>query len=190
MPDTPVTNVNSTDNVAAAKGKVSGYVYSATITSTLTIPSDATTALSSDFVGLGYISEDGVTMSISEDTDPKRDMNGDVIATLESNHTETFSFTLEETSAAVLKEAFGQDNVTVAAGGDITVKSNSKTKAPRVFVFEFVLSNGKVKRTVVPKGKLTQLGELIHRSGDLLDYPVTITGMADANGDSHIDYIH
>ena len=177
---------NNAANVAVGKGKVAGYVYAAPLGSTA--PTDASTALNAAFKCLGYISEDGLTVSISDDNTPSRDMNGTVVYNIFSNHTETFSFTLLETKADVLKEAFGDDAVTIDGSGNITVTTGSVERESKMYVFELVLTNGLIKRTYIPNGKVTELGEIVHKAGELLDYPLTITAQADTNGDCHTDW--
>ena len=54
---------NSKDLVTTAKPKTSGAVYVAPIGTAL--PTDATSSLAEAYKGLGYISEDGFTISIS-----------------------------------------------------------------------------------------------------------------------------
>lgn len=174
-------------NVSVGKGKTSGYAYVAP--SSVTAPTDATTALASGYVSLGYISEDGITNSFDSDSEDYKDMNGDTIYSGTTSRTETFQLTLVETKKETLIEAFGDDNVEVDGSGNITVKSNNATRASKRYVFELVLNNNRVERVVIPNGKVTEVGDITVSSGELLGYEITITAALDENGNSSYRYI-
>ena len=75
------------------------------------------------------------------------------------------------------------------AEGVITVKHNAKDRSPRVYVFDFELTDGRRQRTVIPNGKVTEVGETVYNSTEAIGYEVTVTCSPDANGDSVIEYI-
>lgn len=186
------TETNNTENVSTGKGKVSGYAYVAP--KSATAPTDATTALPSDFVNLGYINEDGLTNSIETDIENKTDWNGDTVLTVTTSREETFGFTLMETKGAVLKEVFGDDNVDVTAqSGDtpekIVAKGKNSEREEKIYVFEVVLTNNRVERIVVPKGKVTEIGEITYQSGENLGYELTVTALPDTDGNTSYRYI-
>jgi hypothetical protein len=177
---------NNTENVSAAKGVKGGYIFSAPIGTT--VPTDYTTALSSEYTCLGYITEDGVVFTEDLDNEEVKDMNGDVIDTLTGSRTETCTLTLAETKASVLEEVRGHSNVT-DEGGLITVKHNSNEREARVYVLELLLKNGRQMRTVVPNGKVDSIGDTTLASNSVLAYEISIKCRVDANGDTAIDYI-
>ena len=57
---------NNTANVSAGKGVKGGYIYSAPVGTVL--PTDLDTKLDNAFKVLGFISEDGITISVEEDS--------------------------------------------------------------------------------------------------------------------------
>lgn len=177
---------NSTANVSAGKGVLGGYFFSAPLTAS--VPSDNTSALSADYVNLGYISEDGIDEDISKDNETFKDMNGDVILVASSSREETIKATLIEVKKDALAEQYGHSNVT-DVNGVITVKHNSTEPDQRIYVLELLLKDNRKWRQVIPNGKVTEVGTLSIASGDLVGREVTITASPDSNGDSVIDYI-
>ncbi|OOV85804.1 phage tail protein, partial [Oceanospirillum linum] len=79
-------------NVTIAKPKVGGAVYSAPLDTTL--PTDSITALDAAFKPLGYISEDGITNANSPETDNIKAWGGDIVAVVQTEKADTFTYTL------------------------------------------------------------------------------------------------
>ena len=136
---------------------------------------------------LGFISEDGWVIAEDRSTDSIVDVNGETIATSTSSYTETTTATLVEMKASVLKEMYGQDNVTDVSGL-LTAYHTSNDLPERIYVADLVLKNGRKWRHAIPKGQITELGDLTIASGDLVGREVTITGnsFTDANDKSFV----
>lgn len=177
---------NDTANVSTGKGVAGGYIFRAPLTAT--IPTDNTTALGSDFINLGFISEDGISESIETDTENIVDMNGTTVYTATSSREETITLTLIEVKADALKVAYGDANVTTASDV-ITVKHNGNDMGQHAYVFELLLKNNRKWRQVVPVGSVTEVGDLTISSGEVVGREVTITCAADAQGNTVYDYI-
>ena len=169
----------STTNVSTAKGVAGGYFFSAPIGTAL--PQSYDDTLDSAFVDLGFLSDDGLAMSNEEDSEDFHDLNGDTIYSASSSRTETLTCTLVETKAATLKEFWGQDNVT-DENGLITETHTSKDRPSRVYVFDFVLRDGRRGRLIVCNGKVTEIGEETYVSSELLGREITVTANAGADG--------
>lgn len=181
---------NVATNVTAGKPAVAGAVYRAVLSSSLTIPTDATTALSSDFKALGYVSEDGLTNSNSPDTDIIKAWGGDPVLPIQSGKEDTFQFTLIEVlNADVLKAVYGTANVTGTIDSGITVKANSKEAEEACWVVEMVLRGGVLKRVVIPDGKITEIGDIEYTDEDAVGYEVTVSASPDSAGQTHYEYI-
>lgn len=175
-------------NVSAAKPKAAGAIWTAPTGTTL--PSNPTDGLDGAFKSLGYVSEDGLENSIDEDSDSVKAWGGDTVLTLVSSRTETFKQTFIEISKEVLKQIYGDDNVTgdIESGG-LTVLHNSKTRPVRAYIYEMLLSGGRVKRIVLPNAQITEIGNVAYKGTDPIGYEATITAYPDSVGNSAYEYI-
>lgn len=176
--------------VSVSKPKIGGAVYRALLSSSLTLPTDATTALGSDFVQLGYVSEDGITNDNTPESDVVKAFGGDTVLTFENGKEDTFGFTLiDSTNVDVLKAVYGSGNVTGTLSTGITVKANSLPQEAAAWVFELVLADGVVKRIVIPEAKITELGTITYNDTTAVGYETTITAVQDASGNTHYEYL-
>lgn len=179
---------NQSKYVTSAKPKVGGSIYSAPIGTAL--PTDATTALNAAFKCLGYVSDDGVQNSDDRKTNDIKSWGGDIVNSVQTEKTDTFKYTLiEALNVDVLKEIYGDSNVTGDLDTGITVKSNSTELDEHVIVIEMVLRNNVLKRIVLPSAKVTDVGEIKYKDGDNVGYETTVTCFPDDNSNTHYEYI-
>lgn len=180
------TNLN-TKNIAAGKPAIVGSVYVGSTTQTL--PTSATTTIASGFASLGYISEDGVTNSNSPETDSKKAWGGDTVLTYQTAKEDTFSFTMiEALREAVLKTVYGSSNVETSTAGEIKVKANAAQAEEKAYIMDIIMGE-KLKRIVVPKATVTEIGEVTYKDDEAVGYETTITAVPDSSGNTHYEYI-
>lgn len=178
---------NNAEYVSTAKPKAGGAIYVAPLGTTL--PTDAKTALASTFQCVGLISEDGVTRSFSKDSTEIKDWSGATVKTVVNSSSETDAFTMIEfLNAVAQKVAFGDSNVTVGEDGSMTVKHNATDAPEKVFVIDSVMLDGSVSRTIIPDGKVTANDDLTYKADTALSLGVTVTALADKDGNTSIDY--
>lgn len=179
---------NNASNVTTGKPKVGGAVYVGATTATL--PTAADGALTG-FTCLGYCSEDGVVNSTDIESDIVKAWGGDTVLTLETSKVDTFGLTLiESMNPDVLKEVYGADNVTgTTLAGGIAVSVNSKALTARAWVIDMILKGNVLKRVVIPSGTITDIGDITYTDDDAVGYEITITAVADTNGNSHYEYL-
>ena len=179
---------NTVTNVSVGKPKVGGAIYVAPAGTTL--PTSATAALGDAFDCLGYCSEDGLTNDNSPESDTIKAWGGDTVLVLQTSKEDTFGFTLIEVlNADVLKFIYGDDNVTGDLATGITVKANSKEAEERAIVIDMVLRENAVKRIVIPRGKVSEVGTITYADEDAIGYETTVTCTPDASENTHYEYI-
>lgn len=179
---------NTAGNVSAGKPALNGAVYRAA--SGTTLPTDATTALSADFKCLGYCGEDGLVNSNSPSTTDIKAWGGDTVLTIQEEKTDTFQVTLLEVlNADVLKAVYGSTNVSGTLSTGVTITANAKEAEEGVWAVDMLLNSSAVKRIVIPKGKITEIGDITYSGSDPIGYEVTITALPDASGNTHYEYI-
>ncbi|MCQ2563872.1 MAG: phage tail protein [Mogibacterium sp.] len=188
MPDN--TNIANVDNVSAGEPLVAGAIYRAVIDNSLTIPTSALTELPEAFVTLGYISEDGYVNNNSRSSTPVKDWSGSEIASLQDSKTDTFKYKmLEIIKEVVNKEIFGDENVTGSIDTEMIAKANAKELTEHAYVIDVLLKGGYIRRTVIPKGKITEISEIAYKKTDLVGYEVTVTAYpSDSEGNTHFEY--
>lgn len=169
-------------NAVYSKPKAGGAVWSAPIGTKL--PADATTALDTAFEAWGYVSEDGIAENGSINSNTVKAYGGSTVLTIEGGNDITYTFTpIEYANPTVQKELYGDTNVEADTDGSVkTVKLTDEPHEQRVFVFEHILSNGRVERTVLPCAQVTGIGTNTYSSTAALGPEVTVTPYPDASG--------
>lgn len=158
-----------------------GGVYFAPLGTAL--PTTEAATLNVAFLEVGYITEAGVTQSeASTSTKIKAWQGGDVTRVVQTEHSLTFKFVMQETNPNVLALFYGGNY----AAGVTTIKSGLPVH--KAFVFEIMDGDHHV-RIAVADGQVTERGDLVYINGDAVGYPVTIECFAEASGTkAHIYY--
>lgn len=178
---------NTATNVTTGKPKVGGAVHWAPLGTTL--PTDATTALGSDFKALGYISKDGVTNDNSPSSETVKAWGGDTVLSMQTERPDSFGMTLiEALNEDVLKTIYGTSNVTSASGA-ITIKATADDMPSGCWVIDMILKGGKAKRIAIPNGTISELGTITYKDDEAIGYQITINDVPDTNGVYHYEYI-
>lgn len=178
----------TTGNVSAAK-PATGGALSVGATS-LTLPTATGTSLASGFTNLGYISEDGLSNETTHDTEEIKAWGGDTVLRPQTGFTDTFKVTLIETmNVDVLKEVFGSGNVSGTLSTGIAVSVDSSESVERAWVCDMIMRNNAAKRVVIPKGRITEVGEVSYKDSEAVGYEITITAFPDSSGKTHYEYI-
>lgn len=175
----------SVANVTASKPKVGGAIFYAPVDTAL--PTDAKSALDEAFISLGYVSEDGLKNE-SDSGSTTKAWGGDIV--LISGGGDSFSCTLIETlRESVLKLIHGDDNVSGTIDTGIKVDVGDRDIQNYAFVIDMVLRDGILKRVVIPKACVSEVGEVTYSDEDAVGYEVTLTAQKDETEKYHHEYL-
>lgn len=185
-------NANSAENVSTTRGVVGGYFFRAPV-DVADLPTAANFASwkpTDAWVNLGYIPEDGFTEGVEfGDTTELRDINLDVVDSSTGGATETLTVTLMEMNARALGAEFGTANVTDAKGV-ITVNHDwSKLDETFAYAMLLVLKNGRKWVKLIPKGKVTSVGEFTGNATTAAQRQIVLSYIKPDEGAACIDYI-
>ena len=179
---------NTATNVTTGKPNISGAIYTAPIGTTL--PTDATTALNSAFVCLGYVSEDGLSNSNELSVEAIKAWGGNIVYRSLTEMNDEFGLALIETeNVDVLKTVYGESHVTVDASGNASIDVVGEDPIERAWVFERALRGGRAKRIVIPDGAITSRDEISYNDSDAVAYGITISAYPDENSSTHKEYL-
>lgn len=188
------SSANVTFSKPGTSANKSGYIWVAPLGTT--IPQDATTELDAAFVGLGYLSEDGLTEPASfEPGDDIVAAGGDTVAQADPTFSKTWTGTcIEALNEDLLKVAYGSANVTVtgattAKDGVITIKEQSGNLEHHVIVIDEILKGGRKRRNVMADATFLITGDISHAHTALVNFEFTINAYPTANQPAQTQYI-
>lgn len=179
---------SSVANVYAAMPRATGTLLRAPLGTPG--PANAIAELSSAWVDLGYIGEDGYTMSESRDTDKKKAFGGNVVKILQTDYSLTIQFSfLESINADVLRAVYGDDNVTVR-GPSIRVRHNKAPLPHASWVIDTLDSAVGLRRIWIPDGQITTVDDVQIVHTETIAYKVTVECFEDADGTPLYEWVH
>lgn len=187
------SSANVTFSKPGTSANKSGYIWVAPLGTA--IPTDATAELDKAFVGLGYLSEDGLTEPASfEPGDNIVAAGGDTVAQADPTFSKTWTGTcIEALNEDLLKVAYGSANVTVTPAtttdGSITIKEQAGDIEHHVIVIDEMLKGGRKRRNVMADATFLITGDISHVHTALVNFEFTITAYPTANNPAQTQYI-
>ena len=162
----------ATHDVKLGIGDVSGMFYHAPAGTALPATADAT--LDAAWAEVGYVSQDGLTVSISASTDSIRDWANRSVRFFVTDSEETAQSTVITTTQETLETVLGADNVT--ASNDTVTASLSLATLPPEEAFLWRMKDGDDMIIVgCTKGQVTALDSLSFQPGSAIAWTPTIT---------------
>ena len=191
---TKQSSANVTFSKPGTSANKSGYIWVAPLGTT--VPTDATTELNPAFVGLGYLSEDGLTEPAAyEAGDAIVAAGGDTVAQADPTFSKTWTGTcIEALNEDLIKVAYGYSNVTVkaatsSADGSITVKEQASELEHHVIVIDEMLKGGRKRRNVMADATFLITGDISHVHTALVNFEFTINAYPTATYPAQTQYI-
>lgn len=167
-------------NANNVRSALTGAVYAAPLGTPL--PTSPLTSWNAAFLDLGYISEDGVTESRSDDWNVIRAwQNRTIVRQLLTGSDSTWAFTLLETTNTGLELYHGGSQGIGPVGGVYTLPVVEPTEDHRAFGIDVVDGTEHIRITIAD-AQVTEVGEIVYKNGVAVGYPITITARSDANG--------
>lgn len=178
----------NSNNIGAYSPQASGGVLAGPTTATL--PTNLTDVPGSEFESLGFVTEDGVTEAVARDSEKKKAWGGSIVKILTTDHEATWSFALMETAnVAGLKAVYGEDNISNSGEGESLLKINADELPEKAFIFDMLDKGSKIaKRIVLPKARITEVGDVVYTHQDTTSFEVTIEAMEDDAGNKAYIY--
>lgn len=181
------STTNDSTMVSLGKFKVGGYAYWAPAGTPP--PQDSSTVLPAAFKLLGYLSEDGLTITSDTDTTEVKDANGTTVLKVISSFSESYQFAmLEILRAEAAKLRYNTDAVT-GTDKSMTIKHQMPSDEDFVLVFEIAMSGDVKDRLVIGNATRAEFGDRQVHAGDAQVYDVTVSANDMGNGVTAIEYI-
>lgn len=172
--------------VTVGAAKATGAIYVAA--TSVSLPTDATTAIPGTYKLLGFTSDEGVTISEDMSTDSITAWEGRTqVYNVVTEYTESVSFTPIQCNSDVAKLTWGDSAVTVDGGGNIHAKHSGATLDPVHIVIETTPRTGIVKRYCL-EAQLTERGEVTMDGTQVDGRQLTFKALADSNGVTMHEY--
>lgn len=152
------------------------------------MPTDARTALTSAWDDSGYVSEDGLSVTITRSTTPIKDWSKQNIRNLLTDFGGAIALSFLQVDEFAAKRMFGEDNVTVTAATTTTsevIKISIGAELPPIEAWCFSMKDGDARiRVLVPRGQMTDVNQIDFKpdAGNIIGG--TLTAYDDGTGNS------
>jgi len=173
------------DATKVVVGSTGGVYYAPTGT---TLPTVATSTLDALFLAndVGYLSEAGITQSISnETTSIKAWQNAAEVRVINTGSSVQYQMELMEVNANALEAYYG-NYTALADGASVAITGSALSRLSWVL---HVIDDAKKIRLVVPDGQITERGDTQFVNGEAYVMPITITAYPDVSGNNAYMYI-
>lgn len=133
------------------------------------------TLLANGYEKAGYASTDGVTQAMGTSVSNITAWGGDTVRTVQTEHTLTYAFTPIEHSEAALKMYYG-DQATATV-----VEINGEMLPVSTWVIPVRDGNKRIV-VVIPRGQVTERGDVQYMGENAAGMPITVTAYPDETG--------
>lgn len=166
-------------NAAAVRVGITGELYAGAVGTAA--PTTSVSVLNAAFVGMGYVSEDGVTETYDDTIEEiVAWQNATVVRSNTTESKATLQLVLIETKGKVLELYHKGSTVAAVSAGQWKIDVKAPTPDERAFVLD-VIDGSKHLRFSIPRGEVQDRGEIVYANGEPIGYDVTIVCYPDSN---------
>ena len=176
---------NTPANVVVASPASGGGALVAPLGTAL--PTSTSGTINAAFLPLGFLSDDGVNEKTDRSSDKVYAWGGDTIQTTQKSYAKSFKLTIAEYLNATAKSVVhGDNNVTATAAGasngnQLTIKDTAAQLPLNSWVFDIVSGPATIRK-VIPRGRVSDIGDVDYKSTDISGQEITIDTYPDGNG--------
>ena len=150
--------------------------------------SAAQTTLASMTTNSGYVSEDGLSLTPTINTNDIKEWNGSTVRRILSEFIGELSFSLIQCGYEEWCQAIGASNVSRTAatsshGEQLHIKMGAHLAPRQSYCFALKDGNAQII-IIVPNGQITNIDEISFNSSDAISLPLTLTAYDDGTGES------
>lgn len=153
-----------------------------------TAPTHAGDTIPSEAVDAGYVSEDGLELTVDRSTNDIKDWSGTVVKKILESFSGELKWTQLETNEQSLRNFAGEANVEVTKATSSTgTRTIVKIKADELphKSWYFKMKDGKARILIfVPDGQVTSTDTITFSGTDAIKWPVTLSCYPDKHGNS------
>lgn len=153
-----------------------------------TLPTDSRTALAGTYTTGGYVTEDGISLSLNRSMTTLKDWSQASVRKAISEFDGTVQCSFLQVDEFAAKEMFGASNVTKTAansthGEQLKIQIGAELPDPKVWVWSMKDGNRRV-RVVLPNAQVTEIATVPFVPTQGNAYQCTISAYPDATGKS------
>lgn len=147
-----------------------------------TLPTNASDPIPGDFTEVGAISSDGISEATNQDrTDFFIWQNNALARRVPGQFTKTLTFAAAETSLVTVGVQFPGSTITQTAEG-LSVAEKPPVTDVRNWVLHGIDGNTRALRLVVPRGEVTERGDVVWSGENVTIYEWTLSCYVDPSG--------
>lgn len=184
---------NNKSNITIGHPKAGGAIFWAPLGTTL--PTSATEELDSAFQNLGYVTEDGVTISTEEESDTIKAWGPEDVIVTQTSYGKTVNLNLMETAReSVLKFVYGDKNVTKNSNGSFAWDDTGEPLPRGVFIVDTLQNNGsaepRFKRQIFGDSQFVdRSGDHVYNDTDPVAFPIVVKAYKFRTADNKDTYV-
>lgn len=153
-----------------------------------TAPTHAGDILPQEAVDAGYVSDDGLELTVDRSTNDIKDWSGTIVKKILETFSGELKWTQLETNEQSLKNFAGESNVKVtkstsSTGTRITVEVKADELPHKSWYFKMKDGNARIL-IFVPDGQVTSTDTITFSGTDAIKWPVTLSCYPDKQGNS------